>query len=127
MLFASVLADPLGGGTNCGPASDDVSAGYNVADDDSCSLGGTGDQEGVADVGLGALGDNGGPTPTMLPQAGSVLLDVIPPADCRTTDAELGTDQRGITRPQGTGCDIGAVEVVVEAALPLVVTPRFTG
>jgi hypothetical protein len=43
--------------------------------------------------------------------------------------AGVTTDQRGVTRPQLVGCDIGAVEVtqadyMVEAA---VVTPKFTG
>ena len=37
---------------------------------------------------------------------GSLAHDTIPPEDCR-----VETDQRGIMRPQGTGCDIGAVEV----------------
>jgi len=41
----------------------------------------------------------------------------------------VSTDQRGITRPQGSGCDIGAVEVEVVAPAPIVitVTPTFTG
>jgi hypothetical protein len=43
------------------------------------------------------------------------------------------TDQRGVTRPQGGGCDIGAVEVEVTGGPdtpvpdPLVGSPRFTG
>jgi len=56
---------------------------------------------------LGALQDNGGPTPTMLPGAGSAAIDAIALQDC--TQA---SDQRGVSRPQATGCDIGAVEVV---------------
>jgi hypothetical protein len=59
------------------------------------------------DAALGPLQDNGGPTPTMLPADGSAAIDAIAPQDC--TQA---TDQRGIARPQGAGCDIGAVEVV---------------
>ena len=58
---------------------------------------------------LGPLQDNGGPTPTMLPGPGSAALDAIAPQDC--TQA---TDQRGIARPQGAGCDIGAAEVAVD-------------
>jgi len=60
-----------------------------------------------ADVALGPLQDNGGPTPTMLPDPGSAAIDAIAPQDC--TQA---ADQRGVPRPWGTGCDIGAVEVV---------------
>lgn len=58
---------------------------------------------------LGPLQDNGGPTPTMLPGAGSAAIDAIAPPDC--TQA---VDQRGMARPWGAGCDIGAVEVVVD-------------
>ncbi|MEM6287842.1 MAG: choice-of-anchor Q domain-containing protein [Bacteroidota bacterium] len=60
-------------------------------------------------VGLGALGDNGGPTPTRLPMAGSLLIDG---GDCGSST----TDQRGAARPVdgdasgGAACDIGAVE-----------------
>jgi hypothetical protein len=35
----------------------------------------------------------------------SVAVDAIPPADCA-----VSTDQRGVLRPQGTNCDIGAFE-----------------
>jgi len=46
--------------------------------------------------------------PTMLHALlpGSPLIDAIPKKDCR-----LKTDQRGLLRPQGKGCDIGAYEV----------------
>ncbi|MBK8594652.1 MAG: hypothetical protein IPP07_20740 [Holophagales bacterium] len=59
-----------------------------------------------ADPLLGALANNGGPTRTILPGAGSPALDAIPRADCPT-----GKDQRGWLRPAGAGCDLGAVEV----------------
>ncbi len=61
-------------------------------------------------VALGPLQDNGGATPTMLPGPGSAATDAIAPQDCTRP-----ADQRGIARPQGAGCDIGAVEVVVDA------------
>jgi hypothetical protein len=63
---------------------------------------------------LGALGANGGIGQTMVPQTGSPLIDAIPAASCQTGLASgITTDERGITRPQGPGCDIGAVEVAV--------------
>jgi hypothetical protein len=37
---------------------------------------------------------------------GSVAIDVIPEAMC-----EVDEDQRGVTRPQGSACDVGAFEV----------------
>jgi hypothetical protein len=63
----------------------------------SCAFGST------ADPLLGPLADNGGPTWTHLPQAGSPAIDGG--GTC------TGVDQRGVTRPQGIACDIGAVEV----------------
>lgn len=60
----------------------------------------------VGDVGLGALTDNGGPTDTMLPQPGSPLVDAIAGGDPACGDV----DQRGVARPVGPACDIGAVE-----------------
>jgi large repetitive protein len=56
------------------------------------------------DAKLGALQDNGGPTQTMLPEADSPAIDAGG-TSCPSTD------QRGIPRPQGGSCDIGAVEV----------------
>jgi hypothetical protein len=53
---------------------------------------------------LGALQDNGGPTFTMQLGAGSAALDAAT-AFC------AGGDQRGITRPKGPNCDLGAVEM----------------
>jgi hypothetical protein len=55
---------------------------------------------------LRRLADNGGPTRTHALVPGSPALDAIPPTDPGCT----GTDQRGVPRPQGSGCDIGAVE-----------------
>jgi hypothetical protein len=57
----------------------------------------------VAPPQLGPLSDNGGPTWTMLPLAGSPAID----AGGATT---LATDQRGLPRVVGAKVDIGAVE-----------------
>ena len=71
--------------------------------------------------GLGPLADNGGPTLTMALGAGSPAIDRIPPTgfDCPATD------QRGITRPQGSACDLGAFELVPPPA-PEVTAPAPT-
>jgi CSLREA domain-containing protein len=55
------------------------------------------------------LADNGGPTSTHALVAGSPAIDLAPPADCSGAPVN-GLDQRGVTRPQGAGCDSGAVE-----------------
>ena len=60
-----------------------------------------------ADPMLGPLQDNGGPTQTMALQAGSAAIDAAVLANCPATD------QRGVPRPQGAGCDIGAFESVI--------------
>ncbi len=53
---------------------------------------------------LGPLASNGGPTQTILPLAGSPALNWVPDAQCPPRD------QRGVRRPQGPKCEIGAVE-----------------
>ena len=55
------------------------------------------------------LQDNGGPTKTLALRAGSPALDKVPPGGAGCT----ATDQRGIARPQGPACDIGAFELAV--------------
>ncbi|MEO7013714.1 MAG: choice-of-anchor Q domain-containing protein [Dokdonella sp.] len=60
-----------------------------------------------ADPMLGALGENGGFGLTMLPQPGSAIIDQVSSA-CQPG---VTLDQRGFTRPQGSACDIGAVEL----------------
>jgi hypothetical protein len=54
---------------------------------------------------LGALVSNGGFTKTMALGAGSAALDAADTATC------AAKDQRGVARPQGGKCDMGAYEV----------------
>jgi CSLREA domain-containing protein len=62
----------------------------------------------IADPQLGPLAANGGPTMTQALLPGSPLIDAVPAGpDC------AGTDQRGLVRPQGPACDVGAYEVGV--------------
>jgi predicted outer membrane repeat protein len=65
-----------------------------------------------ADPLLGPLQGNGGPTQTQALLAGSPALDAAALANCPATD------QRGVSRPQGPGCDIGAYEAGVEFTSP---------
>lgn len=125
--FGSVVAQNLVGGPNCVVGST-ASTGYNLADDTSCGLTGTGDRQVVGiDPRLGVLGANGGLGPTRIPLADSPLLDAIPAAACQSGPAAgIVTDERGLPRPALGGCDIGAVEVQPEPPAPLP-EPRFTG
>jgi hypothetical protein len=86
-----------------------VSNGWNIVADGSCFTGTATDHVGV-DALLGSLADNGGPTLTLLPGATSPAIDDIPVGTPFLCDTTSPTDQRGITRPQGAGCDIGSVE-----------------
>ena len=56
------------------------------------------------------LRDNNGATQTHALLSGSTAIDRIPPKDCRIKD--ISTDQRGVRRPQGVACDIGAYELM---------------
>lgn len=135
-FFGTIIALPVGSGVNCDVAAE-TSEGYNFSDDLTCGLDDSTDDVAAGnDPGLNALGDNGGPTQTMLPQTGSPVIDAIPTGACQTGVADgITDDQRGITRPQGPGCDIGAVEVEFVPPEPpptpvpaaIVITPRFTG
>jgi hypothetical protein len=53
---------------------------------------------------LGSLTNNGGATQTMALLPASPAINAGKDASC------LSTDQRGVTRPQGSHCDIGAYE-----------------
>ena len=55
---------------------------------------------------LGPLKNNGGPTQTHALKRGSPAVDAISFSDPGCT----GIDQRGVARPQGVDCDIGAFE-----------------
>lgn len=61
------------------------------------------------DPNIESIADNGGLTPTMAFRPWSAAIDAIPLEDCYSGDA-LTTDQRGLPRPAGHGCDPGAFE-----------------
>jgi hypothetical protein len=96
----SILAANIPNNCEGGPAS----GGHNLDDGGSCGWKAAGDKAGVNPM-LGSLAANGGPTQTLLPAPGSPVIDAGEAAGCPATD------QRGIARPQGPACDIGAVEL----------------
>jgi hypothetical protein len=57
-----------------------------------------------AELALDVLADNSGPTETRALLPGSVAIDTAIASDCPATD------QRGVSRPRGAGCDAGAYE-----------------
>ena len=108
---AHLVDQSQGALSNCAhPVS---SGGHNLSDGSDCALAQVGDQQGVPVV-LGPLSDNGGPTDTQAVLAQSLALDAG--AGCPLID------QRGVSRPRGRACDIGAYEF----APPLAVTTAAT-
>lgn len=99
-----------------------VSAGYNLASDASCNLTGSADQVVTTPL-VDDLADNGGATMTHALLADSLALDYIPEGEsgCGTSWV---LDQRGVTRPQDSGCDVGAYESdsrITAVYLPVVI------
>ena len=93
--------------SDCG-GSGISSLGYNLESGTDCSFKATGDLQNTNPLFMSnGLQDNGGNTNTFALQATSPAVDAIPAgaAGCNATD------QRGIAKPQGTGCDIGAYEL----------------
>jgi fibronectin-binding autotransporter adhesin len=88
-------------GTNCWGSI--IDGGGNISSDASLSFTAPGSHTNTNPV-LGPLGNYGGPTQTMPILAGSPALDAGTAAFCPATD------QRGVVRPFGAGCDIGAYE-----------------
>jgi hypothetical protein len=78
-------------------------------------------------AGLNPVGlhDNGGPTPTIGLVLSSPAVDGVPLDACHDATGIVITDQRGVARPQGAACDIGALELVVYSTVltPAGVTP----
>ena len=73
---------------------------------DGCPVGVTCTDLVDGDPVLAPLGDNGGLTPTRLPARYGAAIDAGADAAC------TATDQRGLSRPQGEACDLGAVELL---------------
>ena len=71
----------------------------------------------TVDPKLGLLADNGGLTQTMALLSGSPAIDAADNAICAAPPVN-NLDQRGVTRPYGSNCDIGAYEYDGGAVIP---------
>jgi len=92
-----------------------TSAGYNIeSPGNNCGFDPDGTDEvnvSAEGLNLGELADNGGPTMThalLTVPVVSAAINQIPEAMCEVTE-----DQRGVARPQGPACDVGAFELEV--------------
>lgn len=90
-----------------------TSGGNNLDGGTTCGFGSGGDLSST-DPMLGPLANNGGSTPTRMLLAGSPAISAGNDTVC-TTGPVSSLDQRGVTRPQGPHCDIGAVEADLSA------------
>jgi hypothetical protein len=82
--------------------------GYNIETGTDCNFTSVGDRQNTnPDFSSEAPQNNGGNTDTLGLNAGSPAIDAIPAENPFCTGQ---TDQRGLARPQGAGCDIGAFE-----------------
>jgi hypothetical protein len=114
---ATIVANSPSGG-DCANVRSIRDARYNLDDDGSCGFTAADHSLSDVDPDLGPLQDNGGPTETLAPAPDSPVLNQIPPGTkADGTTLCPGTDQRGVARPQGTKCDIGAVELVAPQAI----------
>jgi hypothetical protein len=116
----SSLIAAQNGGPNCFGLSPSSDGGYNLDDGASCNFSTANNSLPNTDPLLDPAGlkYNGGPTQTIALLGGSPAIDAIPAAvnGCGTT---LASDQRGLGRPQGSGCDMGAFEFVQETPAEL--------
>jgi HYR domain len=121
----SIVANSTSG-SDCGGSGTFTTSGVNFTTNGGCP-GFT--QVTPAQLNLGPLADNGGPTQTHALLPGSVAIDAA--LDCTDVNGQpmkpsapkdvVETDQRGVSRPQGTACDAGSFEFV-----PCTLTPTIT-
>ena len=114
------------GAPNCSLSGTALSsAGYNLSDDTSCAafLINPGDLNNIpAGLDPNGLQNNGGPTQTVALLPGSPALDSAPVGlngYCTAADGvtPVPADQRSVSRPQGSACDIGAFELTSSAGI----------
>jgi len=124
MLLNTIVANNTNGGNCSGPIATD--AGFNIEDGTTCGFAsGTSLSNTDPQLDPAGLVSNGGPTLTVALLSGSPAIDRIPSGTngCGTT---ITTDQRGVARPFGGGCDVGAYESNFTGFLPPINNVRTT-
>ncbi len=124
ILKNTLIANSVSGGAcvNSASSSVDTASANNLIDDAANACGLTNGINGNIigqDPRLDALADSGGSTQTFALLPGSPAIDAGDNATCLTTD------QRGVSRPQGVRCDIGAFELVANP-VPTITTTNPT-
>jgi hypothetical protein len=98
-LLSNLLDSPYA----CEQGAFNTSWGYNLENHHTCGFTALNDKQ-DSDPLLGPLQNNGGLTSTQ------ALPFYSPAVDMGYNCASVGTDQRGVVRPQGPSCDAGAYE-----------------
>ncbi len=106
-VSSSIVANGVSG-SNCG-GPPIIDKGYNVDTGTSCGFAASAHSVSSTQPHLEAIASNGGPTQTMALPPNSPAVDRIPTS---VNGCAGGVDQRGVARPQGTACDVGAFEVI---------------
>ena len=104
-LANTILANSSNGGDCVNDGGTLTPAGVNLIEDGSCGASADPTHFRTGDPQLGPLADNGGPTQTMALLVGSPAIDAAEDSLCPDTD------QRGVARPHGAACDLGAYEL----------------
>jgi hypothetical protein len=114
----SILASNASG--NCSSVSGTIEdGGYNLDSGTSCRFWAPNHSLSNTDPMLIPLANNGGSARTMALWFGSPAID----AGGTSANGCPATDQRGVSRPQGTACDIGAYELVPGTRQPPPIGP----
>ena len=108
-LVNTILASSLSG-ADCYRDNNNVKLGSNInnlIEKNASSPNACGTPAFTTDPKLGPLTNHGGPTQTMALLSGSLAINNGNDTNCPFTD------QRGVKRPQGAHCDIGAYEALI--------------
>jgi hypothetical protein len=108
-LKNSILANTVNGHNDCYNLTNLTAANNLIMSSYNC-----GTPISTADPMLSSFANHGGPSSTFALQDGSPAIDAGDAASCPATD------QRGATRPQGNGCDLGAYESSAPTAKPTI-------
>lgn len=96
-----------------------TSLGGNIIGDGSCINPGLSSDQRNTDPKLTFIDDNGGFAPTVMVEEDSPAIDKGVDAGCPARD------QRGVTRPQGDACDVGALELGIADAPNAIFLPMI--
>jgi hypothetical protein len=127
-----VIGNTASTGANCVIDPTVTDGGYNLTNtgDTGCGFATSSHDVFTSASGLGTIANNGGPASTIALAKVSPAINAIPPdsastpTGCGVAGGPLATDERGVARPQQSGCDIGAYEFAPASATQLTANPN---